>query len=155
MIVVFTDLDETLLDENYSYEAAKPALNFLVHSNIPIIFCSCETMVEIEVYREEMGIKDPFISENGAALFIPSGYFNFSFEYTRRRGRYLIIEFGTGYSVLRDKLEGIRKRSGFKIVGFGDMSAEEIAKDCGLSLKDAKLAKKRDYDEAFRISRGR
>lgn len=154
MIVVFTDLDGTLLDENYSYKDAKPALDFLLRSNIPIVFCSSKTRAEIEVYREEIGIKDPFIVENGAAIFIPQGYFNFSYAYTRRSEKYDIIALGTKYSVLREKLGKIKERSRCKIIGFGDMTADEIAKDCGLDLKSAELAKNRDYDEAFRIVEG-
>ncbi|MHC1636296.1 MAG: mannosyl-3-phosphoglycerate phosphatase [Candidatus Methanospirareceae archaeon] len=154
MIVVFTDLDGTLLDANYSYEEAKPAIELLRCHNIPIVFCSSKTAAEIEVYRSEIGIKDPFISENGAAIFIPSDYFDFPYRYTRQRRGYNIIELGTEYSVLRREIEGIRRRTGYKIVGFGDMTVEEVARDCGLSLREAELAKKREYDEAFRILEG-
>ncbi|RLG37717.1 MAG: mannosyl-3-phosphoglycerate phosphatase [Candidatus Alkanophagales archaeon] len=154
MIVVFTDLDGTLLDENYSYEAAKPALNYLLRSNIPIVFCSSKTRAEIEVYRREMGIKDPFISENGAAIFIPKYYFDFPYAYTKQLDDYNVIELGTEYSVLRETLERIRRTTGYEIVGFGDMTVEEVARDCGLSLKEAKLAKLREYDEAFSILEG-
>ena len=153
-VVVFTDLDGTLLDENYSYERAKPAIDALLRSKVPIVFCSSKTRAEIEVYRKALGIKDPFISENGAAIFIPEGYFDFPYEYSKRRDGYNVIELGTDYSVLRATLEKIRKETGYKILGFGDMSAEELARDCGLSLREAELAKQREYDEAFRILDG-
>ncbi len=89
MIVIFTDLDWTLLDENYSYEDAEPALDFLLRSNIPLVFCSSKTCAEIEVYREEMRIKDPFVVEDGAAIFIPQEYFNFSYACTKRTEKYI------------------------------------------------------------------
>lgn len=155
MIIVFTDLDGTLLDEKYSYEAAKPAINVLLCSKIPIVFCSSKTRAEIEVYCNEIGITDPFISENGAAIFIPSSYFNFSYEYTKQRLPYNIIELGIEYSTLREKFKKIMRITGYKIIGFGDMTEEEIAKDCGLDLKSAGLSKKRDYDEVFRIVEGK
>ena len=38
--IIFTDLDSTLLDENYSWEKAKPALNELNKLKIPLILNS-------------------------------------------------------------------------------------------------------------------
>jgi mannosyl-3-phosphoglycerate phosphatase len=154
LIIVFTDLDGTLLDENYSCEAAKPALDFLVRSYIPIVFCSSKTKAEIEVYRRELGIPDPFIAENGGAIFIPTNYFTFPYEYTKQEGEYTIIELGCNYSLLRSAVNKIREKSGSKIIGFGDMNAREIAKECGLPVRSAELAKRREYDEAFRIVEG-
>ena len=49
----------------------------------------------------------------------------------------------------------MRNRTGANIVGFGDMTAEEIAKDSGLPLYLAQLAKKREYSEPFKILDGR
>jgi len=73
--VVFTDIDGTIVDENYSYKGALPALKLLKRKKIPLVFCTSKTRAEIEVYRDELGIKDPFISENGGAIFIPVGIF--------------------------------------------------------------------------------
>jgi len=154
LIIVFTDLDGTLLDENYSCEAAKQALDLLLQSHIPIVFCSSKTRAEIEVYRREFGIHDPFIVENGGAIFIPTNYFTFTYEYTKRDGGYTIIELGTAYALLRSALHKVREKSGYNIIGFGDMTAREIAKECGLHVSSAELAKRREYDEAFRIVEG-
>lgn len=155
MIVIFTDLDGTLLDENYSYEHVKPIIDVLIDSNIPIVICSSKTRAEIEFFREEFSIKDPFIVENGGAIFIPIGYFNFPYRYSKVIEKYNVIELGISYSILREKLQEIRKLSKCEIIGFGDMSVEEIAKDCGLSVKLAELAKKREYDEPFKIINGK
>lgn len=70
-----------------------------------------KTRLETEYYRNKLGIKDPFISENGAAIFIPRGYFNLNYHYTRRTEHYDIVELGTAYSEIREKLERIRKKS--------------------------------------------
>ena len=43
---------------------------------------------------------------------------------------------------------------GAKIVGFGDISAEELSLELGLPVALAKLAKDREYDEPFRLVRG-
>lgn len=64
-IVIFSDLDGTLLDEKYDYQKSKPIIDQLLVLNVPIVFCSSKTEAEIEFYRKELGIRDPFISENG------------------------------------------------------------------------------------------
>jgi len=153
-IVVFSDLDGTLLDERYDFQKSKPIIDQLLVLNVPIVFCSSKTEAEIEFYRKELGIRDPFISENGSAIFIPRGYFQFDYSFTRQTEKYNIIELGTAYSVVREKLEKVKKGSVAKIVGFGDMTEEEIAEDSGLPLELAKLAKRRQYDEPFRIVEG-
>jgi mannosyl-3-phosphoglycerate phosphatase len=101
-----------------------------------------------------MGINDPFISENGSAIFIPRGYFQFDYSFTRQTRRYSVIELGTAYSIIREKLDKVKERSAAEIIGFGDMTEKEIAKDSGLPLKLAKLAKRRQYTEPFRIIKG-
>ena len=155
MYVVFTDLDGTLLDHTtYSCDAAQPALNLLREKGYPLVFCTSKTRAELEVFLEEMGVRDPFISENGGAIFIPKGYFNFSFDYQKETDRYLVIELGTAYQTLRDVLKSVEKESGCKIIGFGDMTPEEIGLDCGLDCRSAELSKMREYDEAFKIEGG-
>jgi mannosyl-3-phosphoglycerate phosphatase len=117
---------------------------------VQIILCSSKTRVEIEYYRNKLGVMDPFISENGGAIFIPRGYFETDC-FTKRNKNYDIIELGISYSVIRQKLELIRKKSTLNIVGFGDLIPEEIAIESGLPIEQAKLAKQREYSEPFML----
>jgi mannosyl-3-phosphoglycerate phosphatase len=150
--VVFTDLDGTLIDhDTYSYDAAKPALEALKRGNVPLIFCTSKTRAELEVYVKELDLRHPFISENGGAIFIPEEYFDFEFSYTKKLGNYRVIELGTEYAILRNVLIDVRASASMRIVGFGDMSDEEISEDTGLPLNSARLAKQREYDEAFKL----
>jgi len=153
-IVIFTDLDGTLLDEKYDYQNIKPIISQLLALNVSIVFCTSKTKAEIKFYMEEMGMNEPFIAENGAAIFIPKSYFPLNYAYTRETSSHYIIELGVPYSIVREKLAKVRMMTATDIVGFGDMTSEEIAKDTGLSLDLAKLAKKREYDEPFRIVDG-
>jgi mannosyl-3-phosphoglycerate phosphatase len=158
--VIYTDIDGTLVDEKYSYEAAKKTVEELIKREIPIVLCTSKTRAEIERYRSQLGIKDPFISENGGAIFIESDYFEFEYGYDDELSsdgrRYRVIELGTNYEELRRHLKEIEEESKgtFNIRGFGDMSAEEIAADSGLSRQEAELSKMREYDEAFKIIAG-
>ncbi len=139
--VVFTNLDGTLLDrDTYSYAAAVPALERLRHKKIPLVFCSAKTRAEQEAYRSELGIGDPFIVENGGAIFIPHGYFPFAFDYHKAASEYSIIELGMPYRKVREIMAQVRSRLGLDLKGFGDMSAEEVAAETGLSLEAARRA---------------
>ena len=149
-LVVFTDLDGTLLDrETYSCEKALPTINNLRQEGVPIVFCSAKTRAEQEVYRQKVGITDPFIVENGGAIFINQDYFPFNFDFHKVQNGYRVIELGTPYREIRRILEQINIGIRVNIKGFGDMSAEEVAAETGLSWEAAHLAKQREYDETL------
>ena len=149
-LLVFTDLDGTLLDhETYSFEPALPALNLLQERNIPLVLCTSKTKAEIEPLRNQLKNTHPFISENGGALFIPKGYFCPEPETDRQDNHYLTVEFGTQYSQLREVFKRMQSALPGKLRGFGDCTPDEIAELCGLSLSAAKLAMQREYDEPF------
>ncbi|MBM4388831.1 MAG: HAD hydrolase family protein, partial [Deltaproteobacteria bacterium] len=60
-LIIFTDLDGTLLDSRtYSFEQAEPALELIKRRRIPLIICSSKTRAEIEAIRETIGNLDPF-----------------------------------------------------------------------------------------------
>jgi len=150
--IIFTDLDGTLLDsETYSYGKSLAAMNRLKGNDIPIIFCSAKTRAEQEVYRCELELFHPFIVENGSAIFIPRAYFPFPFEYYKAADDLLVIELAIPYSRVRKLLAKIGKENDFCFIGFGDMSAAEVAEITGLDLESAKLARQREYDEPVRF----
>ncbi|MDD4873482.1 MAG: bifunctional mannosyl-3-phosphoglycerate synthase/mannosyl-3 phosphoglycerate phosphatase [Dehalococcoidales bacterium] len=161
--VVITDLDGTLLDsQNYSYSLALDAIRKLQGLGIPIVFCSSKTRFEQEVYREELGINTPFIVENGGAVYVPKDYFRLPFSYDKIISDYMVIEFGIAYQELRHRLsmaleaaycqiEANASLGGILINSFGDMTIEEVAKETGLGLKMAALAKQREYSETITV----
>ncbi len=149
-LVIFTDLDGTLLDaETYSFEEALPALEQIRKRRIPLVLCSSKTRAEIEFYQKKLKLNDPFVSENGGAVFIHPGYFSKVPDKFKKKGQYLVWELGTPYPQIRDKFREILTKLNLKAIGFGDMGAEEISSMLNLSAAEAKLAKKREYDEPF------
>lgn len=153
--VIFADLDGTFLNDKYDYSETKPIVNQLSTLGTSIVFCSSKTRTEIEFYRKAVGINEPFIAENGAAIFIPKRYFPFSYDGTQTQTScYNVIRLGESYGTLRKKLAEIEKKTAAKIVGFGDLTLDELAYNTGLPLNLAKLAQKREYDEPFHIVKG-
>lgn len=134
-LIVFTDLDGTLLDHhNYSWEPALPALETLRKLNIPVILCTSKTAAEVEKLHTELALDSPYIIENGAGIIIPGktsaaaddAYF-----------------FGKPYDEILSFLQKIRSANQFNFTGFNDLSAAQVAQETGLSRSEALLAKRR------------
>ncbi|WP_456383761.1 HAD-IIB family hydrolase [Persephonella sp.] len=150
MLVIFTDLDGSLLNhEDYSYKDALPSLEKIKKLQIPLVFTTSKTRPEVELLQKEIGIKEPFIVENGAAVFFPEGYRGFDLSRLEKINGYRTIILGEKYEKLRSFIEKHREKYGVK--GFGDMSVEEVAQLTDLPLEKAELAKKREFTEPFVI----
>jgi len=150
--VIFTDLDGTLLDPfTYSEAVASPLVSSVVNKGLPLIFCSSKTRAEQEVYRRRLGIADPFIVENGGAIFIKQDYFPFAYQYHRVFGDYHVIELGIAYPEIIERLKQLSRQHKLTITGFGDMTPAEIARLTGLDLASAKLAQEREYEETLNL----
>lgn len=147
--VVFSDLDGTLLDPvTYRFDAAQPALEILRSRGVPLVLCSSKTRREIEVYRERLGNRDPFIFENGGGICVPAGLFPFPIA-GEAADDSVVIPLGTPYENLRGALAAIRSEFGVAVTGFGDLSAAGVAQLTGLPLVEADLARRREFDEPF------
>jgi mannosyl-3-phosphoglycerate phosphatase family protein len=153
-LIIFTDLDGTLLDyHTYSFAAAAPALRLIEEQGIPLVLCSSKTRAEIERWRVKLNNAHPFIAENGGGIYIPPAYFptkdlQSAWPRIESADGYAALLLGTTYTLLRETLEELR-RDGFEIEGFGDMDAERVAEITGLSLEEAELARRRESGEPF------
>ena len=65
---VVTDLDGTLMDHRYDWSPAADVLRQLRRREIPVIPCTSKTAEEVERFRAEVGLQDPYIVENGGAI---------------------------------------------------------------------------------------
>ncbi len=148
--LIFTDLDGSLLDHHScSWAPAQEALLEMERRRVPLIFVTGKTRAELEPLRRKLGNAHPFITENGGGIFIPQGYFNLRLEGARRMGRYHCIALGRPYAEVIAALEELAAESEVNVVGFHQMSAREIAQNTGLVLRDAELARERDFEEPF------
>ncbi len=148
--IVYTDLDGTILNhDNYSFEESKPGIDLLKNINVPLVFCTSKTRFEIELYRKKLDNTHPFISENGGAIFIKKDYFSFEFKYDKIIDEYKSIILGEKYDYLLKILDKLKQD--FRIRSFIDMNLEEIAKSSNLSLNEAALAKKREFEIPFKL----
>jgi len=148
LLLILTDLDGSLLDhEGYSYEGARPALEKIRELSVPLVFVTSKTRAEVERLQGEMGIREPFISENGGGIFFPAGYRGFSIPGAEKQGAHSLIRLGMPYAEIRRFVEGRRARFGLR--GAGDLGLEELAALTGLTPEQARLAKRREFSEPF------
>ena len=68
-IWVVSDVDGTLMDHSYDLTPAKETIKTLQKLSIPVILCTSKTAAEVRVIRNELNLKDPYIVENGAAIY--------------------------------------------------------------------------------------
>lgn len=151
--VIFTDLDGTLLDSEYSFGAALPVLRRIKDEGIPLVPVTSKTRAEVERMLERLAIRGPFITENGGGIYIPEGSLPFPVKGEVFDGM-RVIRLGVDYGEIRAALADMREKTGFGIRGFGDMTPEEITGKTGLPIEDARLSKLRDFDEPFFLESG-
>ena len=153
-LIVFSDLGGTLLDhDTYSFDAARPALERLGHAGVPLVLCTSKTRAEVEPLRAALENDSPFIVENGGAIVIPEGYFSVGIDAAdiERCDGMLIVPLGDPYAALVAALARASRESGVRVRGFADMTDAEVAAATGLSLDQARLARRREFDEPFEI----
>ncbi len=154
LIVVFSDLDGTLLDhDTYDAAPARPALDRLASLGAIVVLASSKTRAEMEAWRERLGLGGPFISENGGALYVPAGGVAGSWPGAEREGDLWCVAIGTPYAELRRALPELAAAVGARLTGLGDLSVAEVAAATGLTLADALLAQRREWDEPFTSDR--
>lgn len=133
-LLVFTDLDGTLLDhDTYSWAPALPALSRLRAHGVPVVLASSKTAAEIALIRADLRLTAcPAIVENGAGVLLP---------HTQPDAT------GDHYAKLRALLDDMPGdlRQAFR--GFGDLTIQEVAEITGLPQDKAALAKARAFSE--------
>jgi mannosyl-3-phosphoglycerate phosphatase len=133
-LIVFTDLDGTLLDhDTYSWDAARPALELMKTYGVPLILASSKTAFELVDLRRAMGFEHcPAIVENGAGL-LPA------FE--------LPTQDASQHTDILAALSELPADLRAHFEGFSDWTVAQCAQNTGLPLAQAKNAHKRQFSE--------
>ena len=145
-IVIFTDLDGTLLDDQtYDFNPALPALTIIHSRKIPLILVSSKTRAEIEVFRKLLSLEGPFIAENGGGIYFPPS-FSLPKKYSSKNvAGFQALFIGRPIKEVLKRSRTLKKDFHFK--GFSEMPPQEIVSLTGLTLEHALLASQREFDE--------
>ena len=148
--IIFTDLDGTLLNgETYAYQAALPTLAKLADQGIPVIPVTSKTRQEVAQLRQDVGLRDPFVVENGSAIYIPIDHPGFTLPPGDDVDGYWVLQLGCNYVTARAGLKAIAQDLGRPLKGFGDWTVDQVVQLTGLSPEEAKQAKAREFTEPF------
>ena len=146
--IVFTDLDGTLLDHyTYHTDAAEETIVALKFNNVDIVPNSSKTEQEILLIREQLTLESPFITENGAAVYIPINYFSQQPDDTKVKNGFWVKSFcqSKDFCIALLKEQASEFKSDFQ--GFSQLTVVQLAKLTGLSEPLAQMAMTRNYSE--------
>jgi D-glycerate 3-kinase len=146
--LVFTDMDGSLLNHfDYNFDAAKPLLKQLRQQQVPVIPCTSKTAAELLSLRDAMQSQAPFISENGAAVFILMGTFLQQPDDTIQQDGYWVKAFTESRDYWLCLLEKLKVKYEGCFNNFNQMSLAEIINATGLDEQSASQAGQRQFGE--------
>ncbi len=138
MVVIITDLDGCLLDpSNYDYREATPVIKEVLRTGINLVFNSSKSRAEQEYFREKWGLNNVFITENGAAIYIPSD-----------KGYEKIVN-GISRRVIEDRIRDIIEKTRDRLLWLRDMDPVKFSQIMNYPLEVSRLALVREYSTLF------
>jgi len=136
VLVIFTDLDGTLLEEDGSLSPdASAALGALGARGVRVVPLTSKTRLELAGWLEELGGERWGAFENGAGLITPGGV--------------EILPGALPVDRLRGILRDVRDETCLAIRSMDEMTDEELAERTGLPLTRIPLVRAREFDLPF------
>ena len=127
-LIFYTDLDGTLLNHHdYCWQDAAKMIQKLKDLNFPIVFNTSKTLKEVQSFRDQTEIFEPFIVENGGAAWLPGNHFYGEAE--------RLVVLGRDLSGILESIKDLRNEYDFE--SYSQMSVERISELTGLSLEDS------------------
>jgi len=137
-IWVVSDVDGTLMDHSYDLTPAKETIKKLKKLSIPVILCTSKTASEVRVIRNELNLRDPYIVENGAAIYGES---------LKRVNGEIIL--GIKYEFLEEILNFISKEIDYKLTPLNNLNDQEATQLTGLQGNSLNLMRDRHWSMPF------
>lgn len=126
-----------------------PALRLLTRYGCPLVFATSKTRVEVEYWQAVTGIRHPTIVENGGAILLPESSMPHFPSDAEPAGGGARIVLGWPHRLVVQAFHRAAAESRCEVRGFSEMSDEEIAVHCEMSVEQAALAAMREYSEPF------
>lgn len=129
-LIVVSDLDGTLLDHHdYSFDEVLPVLDRMDSAGVPMVVNTSKTRAEWLAMRHQLGNENPFIVENGSALYDGDE--------------------ATVYGAPREEILAELKtlKNDFEFTGYSEVGLEEIMEWTGLDRVAAFKSADREFSE--------
>ena len=137
-IWIVTDVDGTLMDHSYDLTPAKKTIKWLQNLKIPVILCTSKTASEVEIIRNELCLIDPYIVENGAAIYGEN-----------IKGEKWQIILGENYQSLEKILENLSQEVNFSLKPLNNLTDKEATELTGLTGNSLVLMRDRHWSMPF------
>ena len=130
----------------------------LDHAGIPAVWLTSRSRLQFDDPRRRLGHTHPFITEDGCVVCMPEGYFHLTPEpatqrsrstTTVRLGRFTCIPAAEALPAAAEALEALSEETGVPVVTLRSLSPRELVQNSGLLLREAELARQRDFDDLF------
>jgi len=135
---VVSDVDGTLMDHSYDLTPAKETIKTLQKLSIPVILCTSKTAAEVKVIRQELNLTDPYIVENGAAIYGES--------LQKVNGKIIL---GKKYETLEQILNLISKEIDYELIPLNNLADSEATELTGLKGNSLTLMRDRHWSMPF------
>ena len=137
-IWIVSDVDGTLMDHFYDLSPAKETITWLQKLGIPVILCTSKTKSEVKIIREDLNLVDPYIVENGGAIYG---------EYSDGKEWQIIL--GESYLNLEKILNNLSENINFKLRPLNSLSDDEATNLTGLQGESLDLMRDRHWSMPF------
>ncbi len=130
----------------------------LDHRGIPSVLLTSRTRLQLDDPRRKLAHTHPFIAEDGCGVFLPEDYFHLRPHAshaqprgtaTVRLGRFTCLPIAEKQPAAAEALETLAGETGASVVPLRSLPPRELAQNTNLPLREAELAKQRDFDELF------
>ena len=135
---IVSDVDGTLMDHSYDLTPAKETIKLLQELSIPVILCTSKTAAEVKVIRKQLNLTDPYIVENGAAIYGES--------LNKVNGEIIL---GEKYEILENILNNISNEINYDLQPLNNISDQEATELTGLEGHSLELMRDRHWSMAF------
>lgn len=147
--VVYCAIDSLVSVQGKDLTGFAGFLESLAEAEIPCVWATSRTRIQIDVSIRKFGHGHPFVAEGGCGAYIPEDYFHLKPTRTMRFGRFTCIPVATPLPVASEALQEIAEETGISVVALSALSPRELSQNVGLAQKEAELFRQRDFDELF------
>jgi len=130
----------------------------LDHEAVPAVWLTSRSRLQFDDARRKHGHTHPFIAEDGCAVYLPEDYFHLrpasgasrtNKAATLRLGRFTCIPVAEVLPAAAEALQTLSRDTGVPVVTLRSLSPRELVQNTGLPLREAELARQRDFDDIF------
>ena len=162
--VLYLAIDQLLPSQGVTDSGLEELFEKLGRANVPCVWLTSKTRLQIDESRRKLGMRDPFIAEDGCGVYLPEDYFHLRPQAARaaavkggkvqeaatvRLGRFTCLPIAARQPAAAEALEALAAETDVSVVPLASLPPRQLAQNTGLHQREAELARQRDFDELF------